>query len=194
MRHMHGSHEKEGHQQASCMQLHGVHFSSRTGVCRNVVNCRARLKQQVTALSEPCKHPKIHAALMTWQVPVISAAVLLAVHLPLLQFGVQHQLSRYRNMEGPMEIDIPLNVEVPFTWEFDGFGNTFCYVDGRLKHNWGDDECMPPFNVLLQNRRNHTLKVVRKVRAGRARLEGHSCRDVTSIWPLGSASSHPHPY
>jgi hypothetical protein len=81
--------------------------------------------------------------------------------------GVQHRISRFRNLESPtldgyesQGIDVPLHTELPFSWEFEGFGNTYCFVDGELTNNYGDLECRSPFNAQLHDRRNHTLQVM----------------------------------
>jgi hypothetical protein len=84
-----------------------------------------------------------------------------------MQMGIQHRISRFRNLEapsleGPMEMqdDVPLHTEIPFKWEFEGFGNTYCFVDSELTNNYGQLECRPPFNVQLHDKRNHTLQVM----------------------------------
>lgn len=79
--------------------------------------------------------------------------------------GIQHRMSRFRILEGPPELqEIPLHSEVPFSWEFEGFGSTYCFVDGKLSQNYGELECRSPFNVQLHDKRNHTLTVLMKVR------------------------------
>ncbi|WIA36757.1 hypothetical protein OEZ86_008025 [Tetradesmus obliquus] len=77
--------------------------------------------------------------------------------------GIQHRMSRFRILEGPPELqEIPRHSEVPFSWEFEGFGSTYCFVDGKLSQNYGELECRSPFNVQLHDKRNHTLTVLMK--------------------------------
>lgn len=68
-------------------------------------------------------------------------------------------------MEGPSsDSEILPNQEVPFTWEFKGFGNQTCYVDGQLVENAAEHTCLSPINVRVPNRKNHTFTVELEVR------------------------------
>jgi hypothetical protein len=99
-------------------------------------------------------------------VPLFTPLSLLPLSNALIQqMGIQHKMSRFRILEGPLKMqEVPLHSEVPFSWEFEGFGNTYCFVDGKLMNNYGQFECRPPLNVQLHDRRNHTLTVMMRVR------------------------------
>ncbi|KAF8065510.1 hypothetical protein HT031_003111 [Scenedesmus sp. PABB004] len=74
--------------------------------------------------------------------------------------GVQHGPTAFRSLEAPSEEELPTHTDVPFSWEFEGFGDQYCFVDGELSENTGEHQCRSPLNVVLPDRRNHTLRVV----------------------------------
>lgn len=67
-------------------------------------------------------------------------------------------------MTGPdEEVTYAVNDEMQLNWEFDGFGDQYCFIDGKLFHNMGEFYCRPPLTLQLPDRRNHSLRVIMQV-------------------------------
>lgn len=49
-------------------------------------------------------------------------------------------------------------------WEFEGFGDMYCYADGKLYNNMGDYQCRSPAQIRIPDRYNHTFRVALQVR------------------------------
>lgn len=72
--------------------------------------------------------------------------------------------TEFKQMTGPEE-DMRLAVgdEMVLNWEFDGFGDMYCYSDGKLYNNMGDFQCRSPAQIRIPDRRNHTFRVALQV-------------------------------
>lgn len=81
-----------------------------------------------------------------------------------MQQGIQWTPTEFKSLTGPEdEVRYAVNDEMQLSWEFEGFGETFCFLDGKLFHNSGEFGCRPPLNVQLPDRHNHTLRVIMQV-------------------------------
>ncbi|GBF90097.1 hypothetical protein Rsub_02805 [Raphidocelis subcapitata] len=73
---------------------------------------------------------------------------------------IQTVLSKIANLAGP-EVPVPAGASAPFTWDTQGFGEQFCYVDGQRIANAPDlVHCASPLNLKVADGGNHTLEVV----------------------------------
>jgi hypothetical protein len=81
-----------------------------------------------------------------------------------VQVGVQYVQTEFKQLTGP-EADMRLSVgdEMTLNWEFDGFGDQYCYSDGKLFNNMGDYNCRSPVQIRLPDRRDHTFRVALQV-------------------------------
>lgn len=86
--------------------------------------------------------------------------VLCSADMCCAQAGVQYVQTEFKQLTGPEE-DVRLSVgdEMNLNWDFDGFGDTYCYSDGRLFNNMGDFNCRSPVQIRIPDRRNHTFRV-----------------------------------
>jgi hypothetical protein len=82
-----------------------------------------------------------------------------------VQAGVQYVPTEFQQLTGPEE-DLRLKVgdEMTFNWEFDGFGDQYCYNDGKLYNNMGDYNCNSPAQIRIPDRWNHTFRIALQVR------------------------------
>lgn len=84
---------------------------------------------------------------------------------PCVQTGIQYVQTEFRQLTGPEEdLHLAVGDEMQLTWDFDGFGDQYCYVDGRLFNNLGDYNCRSPAQIHIQDKRNHTFRVALQVR------------------------------
>lgn len=95
------------------------------------------------------------------------------------QLGVQYVPTAFRYLEGPEGDFFPVSSEVSFSWEFEGFGRVFCFVDGRLETNAGERTCAPPLTLTVPDTKNHTLKIVMEVCGAWA--AGSSCARMRCV-------------
>lgn len=72
----------------------------------------------------------------------------------------------FKQLTGPEEdIRLAIGEELTVNWEFDGFGEMYCYNDGALFTNMGHVNCRPPAQLRIPDRYNHTFRVALQVRA-----------------------------
>ncbi|GBF88776.1 hypothetical protein Rsub_01677 [Raphidocelis subcapitata] len=73
---------------------------------------------------------------------------------------IQTVLSKIANLAGP-EVPVPAGASAPFTWDTQGYGEQYCYVDGQRISNVPDRvHCESPLNLRVADSGNHTLEVV----------------------------------
>lgn len=87
------------------------------------------------------------------------------MQLPLhVQAGIQYVPTEFKQLTGPdEELKLAVGDEMQINWEFDGFGDMYCYIDGRLFNNMGDFNCRSPIQVRVPDRHNHTFRVALQV-------------------------------
>ncbi|KIY99397.1 hypothetical protein MNEG_8565 [Monoraphidium neglectum] len=73
---------------------------------------------------------------------------------------VQTVKSKIASLAGP-EAAVAPGASAAFTWETQGYGEQFCYVDGARIANSADRiHCESPLNLRVADAGNHTLEVV----------------------------------
>lgn len=73
---------------------------------------------------------------------------------------IQTVMSKITNLAGP-ELPVQPGGSAAFTWETQGYGEQFCYVDGQRISNSADRvHCESPLNLMVGVRDNQTLEVV----------------------------------
>ena len=73
---------------------------------------------------------------------------------------IQTVKSKIANLAGP-EVAVPPGGAATFTWDTEGYGEQFCYVDGQRIANSADlVHCEAPLNLRIADNANHTLDVV----------------------------------
>lgn len=92
------------------------------------------------------------------------SAVLCCTVLPCAQAGVQYVPTEFKQLAGP-DADLRLSVgdEMTLSWDFDGFGDTYCYSDGKLFNNMGDFNCRSPVQIRIPDKRDHSFRVALQV-------------------------------
>lgn len=94
------------------------------------------------------------------------------------QAGIQYGLTDFRQLTGPEEdVRMAVGDEMVLNWEFEGFGDTYCYNDGKLFNNMGTFQCRSPVQIRIPDRGNHTFRVAMQVREAEVRLSrmAHTC-------------------
>jgi len=72
---------------------------------------------------------------------------------------IQTTKSKIVDLSGP-DTPVAPGAQVPFTWETQGFGEQFCYVDNVRVANTADRaHCESPLNLQVADNNNHTLEV-----------------------------------
>jgi hypothetical protein len=79
------------------------------------------------------------------------------------QLGIQHKPTQFKSLEGPEGNFFPVGSEITFSWEFEGFGHMYCYIDRKHFENHGEHNCRPPINMNVPDKKNHTFTVVMQV-------------------------------
>jgi hypothetical protein len=73
---------------------------------------------------------------------------------------IQTVKSKIANLAGP-EVPVASGASAAFTWDTQGYGEQFCYVDGTRIANAADAvHCESPLNLRVADSGNHTLEVV----------------------------------
>ncbi|KIY97640.1 hypothetical protein MNEG_10319 [Monoraphidium neglectum] len=73
---------------------------------------------------------------------------------------IQTVKSKVANLAGP-KVPVASGASAAFTWDTQGYGEQFCYVDGTRIANAADAvHCESPLNLRLADSGNHTLEVV----------------------------------
>lgn len=73
---------------------------------------------------------------------------------------IQTIKSKIANLAGP-EVPVAPGASATFTWDTQGYGEQFCYVDGVRIANAADlVHCESPLNLRVADNGNHTLEVV----------------------------------
>jgi hypothetical protein len=73
---------------------------------------------------------------------------------------IQTVRSKIAELAGP-DVPTPIGGAATFTWETQGYGEQFCYVDGQKVANTADMlHCESPLNLAVRDNANHTLEVV----------------------------------
>lgn len=73
---------------------------------------------------------------------------------------IQTVRSKIANLAGP-EVPVAPGASAAFTWDTQGYGEQFCYVDGTRIANSADlVHCESPLNLRVADGGNHTLEVV----------------------------------
>jgi hypothetical protein len=73
---------------------------------------------------------------------------------------IQTVASKIADLAGP-EVPVASGASAPFTWDTQGYGEQFCYVDGsRIANSADGTHCESPLNLKVADNGNHTLEVV----------------------------------
>jgi len=73
---------------------------------------------------------------------------------------IQTVQSKIANLAGP-EVPVAPGASAAFTWDTQGYGEQFCYVDGtRIANSADGTHCESPLNLKVADSNNHTLEVV----------------------------------
>eukprot|EP00882_Tetradesmus_deserticola_P004386 GHRQ01004630.1.p1 GENE.GHRQ01004630.1~~GHRQ01004630.1.p1 ORF type:complete len:505 (+),score=154.95 GHRQ01004630.1:71-1585(+) len=73
---------------------------------------------------------------------------------------IQTVRSKIADLAGP-DIPVQMGQAATFTWETQGYGEQFCYVDGQKVANTADVvHCESPLNLKVADNANHTLEVM----------------------------------
>lgn len=73
---------------------------------------------------------------------------------------VQNRPSRVFDVTGPTSAPA-IGEDATFTWESDGYGDFFCFVDGKRVYNLADkSHCESPLTLKFKDLTNHTLQIV----------------------------------
>ncbi|WIA36760.1 hypothetical protein OEZ86_008026 [Tetradesmus obliquus] len=73
---------------------------------------------------------------------------------------IQTVRSKIVDLQGP-DVPVQLGAAATFTWDTQGYGEQFCYVDGQKVANTADlVHCESPLNLKVADNANHTLEVV----------------------------------
>ncbi|GBF88777.1 hypothetical protein Rsub_01678 [Raphidocelis subcapitata] len=74
--------------------------------------------------------------------------------------GLQSKEVGFNSLNGP-DGGIALNEEFTFSWEIDGFGHQYCYLDGERRQNDADFMCRSPLGAQVNDgEANHTLVIM----------------------------------
>lgn len=74
---------------------------------------------------------------------------------------IQTVRSTIENLAGPEVVPEKQGASAAFTWETRGYGEQFCYVDGKRVSNSDDSvHCTSPLNLKVTDDKKHTLEVV----------------------------------
>lgn len=80
-----------------------------------------------------------------------------------LQAGIQNVATAFISLDGPELDKIPVNSELSFNWDWDGFGKQYCFFDGLMYYNAEEFTCKQPLGFTLPDSKNHTLTVMLQV-------------------------------
>jgi hypothetical protein len=73
---------------------------------------------------------------------------------------IQTVRSKIANLAGP-EVPVAQGASATFTWDTQGYGEQFCFVDGaRISNSADRTHCESPLNLKVADNGNHTLEVV----------------------------------
>ncbi|KAI8470440.1 MAG: hypothetical protein J3K34DRAFT_420526 [Monoraphidium minutum] len=100
--------------------------------------------------------------------------------------GLQSRETTFNSFNGPDQV--PINEDFTFSWDIEGFGRQFCYIDGERRQNDADFMCKSPINAQVNDdKTNHTLLIImqdacgQKVRVfARYGLWGYALEEATS--------------
>lgn len=49
-----------------------------------------------------------------------------------MQLGIQNEYTGFVSLNGPDSSPIPVNADISFNWDFDGFGKQYCWIGGCM--------------------------------------------------------------